>query len=64
MMNTLSQMDWQGMLRTVMETAMQYFAAPTNRIDDTSRAYGANEADLVINFIEKVLKQSTLGGLR
>jgi len=55
LMDSLSTMDWQGMLRTVVETAMQYFTAPTNRLDGaaSSRAMHSFEADLIVNFVEQ-----------
>lgn len=52
--SSLSDMDWQGMLRSVVESLMQYFVAPTTRAGAaTSRAISSFESDLVVNFVEK-----------
>ncbi|KAF2356848.1 hypothetical protein FHG87_012398 [Trinorchestia longiramus] len=52
--SSLSGMDWQGMIRSVVESLMQYFVAPTTRRGGaTSRAITDFESDLVVNFIEQ-----------
>ncbi|XP_018022695.1 uncharacterized protein LOC108678738 [Hyalella azteca] len=52
----ISEMDWQGMIRSLVENLMQYFVAPSTRRGSAGTARNAVtdfESDLVVNFIEQ-----------
>merc|ERR1719154_975460 len=53
-------MDWRGMVRSVVDTVMNYMAAPVNRqgTAGNSRNFGA---DMAVHFIETVSVPVRLG---
>lgn len=50
-MGSIAEMDWRGMVRSVVDTVMNYMAAPVNRqgTAGNSRNFGA---DMAVHFIE------------
>jgi len=46
----VSEMDWRGMVRTLVDAVMKYMSAPTNRVDSgSSRGIGG---DMAVHFVE------------
>jgi len=48
-MGSLSETDWQGMVRRLVDTVMQYFVASNTREGETSRSFGG---EMAVHFIE------------
>jgi len=46
---SLSETDWRGMVRSVVDSVMQYFVASTTRDGSSSRSFGG---DVAVHFIE------------
>lgn len=46
----VSEMDWRGMVRTLVDAVMNYLSAPNNRVDSSSsRGIGG---DMAVHFVE------------